>query len=542
MSDETQVLSALKLLCDTPHGTFKIHRDLSFQVLETLKLALSTTEHSTGSNNYQGGEMDPQTICHPTYSTSPNSKSPTSIEEAMSPTPIEERSDEGGSDEGQSDEGGSDEGQSDEGGSDEGESTVGRSDEGQSAEGESTEDQSNKGPHTNFINAVKTRLADLSEICRKTPSISAILAQMRLDAELLDEKIIFLQRGSSARALTDEDRLVRGLTQSFIAHNFTQWERSYGLKPRLEKIANAEAKGKKSCRGGKMASYLRDCGIQKKHHNMYRKGIQKGSNQILFRKSLEDLWRGAEKYATVPGVMALFSILEYVEFEKVPTVDLAQLAKCVDSSYGEVDIENTKAFSDWFGGMEREYDMIFNASALDDERSLGHETSCVDLTANSHELSTFSTVPTTAHVNQSSINYPNISINSHELSSFSTIPTFEHVNPCSINYPNMSINSHELSSFSTVPTFAQVDPCPINYPNVNINSHELSSISTYPNAVLDSHGLSARTGPGDSHQFPQDPNIFCLHSENSQDPRSSYSIFPETPRSSPSPMPNAISC
>lgn len=411
-------------------------------------------------------------------------------------------------------------------------------------------------PFVMLINSVKQRLPCILEFCRSKTSLSDIL-QNEQEMQFADKRVDHLKQVDGNKTPSEEQKLLKGLSQLSLARQFTAWEVKSGWQSRADTLYNkihaagAEEKNVAihSKGAGKMTRFVREHGYPSSDHNVVRKGIQRGIAQLLFLKSMEEVSITPAQKEAIQGILALVTIFEHASFQSIPILELPALAKSFlkehDSNDNmDVSLMTEQEISKWFENMTGDFEMISqttkrgrrdqlqtmnasshvaNGSAVldthpqhEDRPSNNSENSnyqtnpAVYPSINSHELTTFSTLPRIESNSQRMPSYSSFiefqarpgevgmlpNTGSHDLAQFSrntndaTYILTRNSNSCS--------ESHELSLFSRAPSRVSTRPhllvpslCsafPSNVPSQfstfqtapNVHSHELSSFSTIP--------------------------------------------------------------
>ncbi|KAB8257978.1 hypothetical protein BDV32DRAFT_76978 [Aspergillus pseudonomiae] len=334
-------------------------------------------------------------------------------------------------------------------------------------------------PSTKLIKLVTKRLPCIVQFCKSKASLSDIL-QNEQELQFADKRIDHLKQVDGNKTPSEEQKLLKGLSQLSLAEQFTAWETENGWKSRLDtlydkiRVARTEDQnGTVSVKcAGKMTRFIREHGYPESDHNVVRKGIQRGISQLLFLKSMEEVSTTPIQKRAVRGILAVVTVFEAASFQSISFLELRPLGeallngdKGVDTLVLEHDV------SKWFENMIGDFEMISQTTKRGrrDPLRTTHTPSHVP-SLNSHELTTFSTLPQVESNNQrmqlhsSFIGFqarpgeagvlPNTG--SHDLAQFSRSTTNANCvltgnsNPCS--------ESHELSLFSRGPSSVSAQP------------------------------------------------------------------------------------
>lgn len=125
---------------------------------------------------------------------------------------------------------------------------------------------------------------------------------------------IILNKLMANKTPSDEQKLLRGLSQMSLAQEYTAWERERRRRPRAELLYNrirrassaaapAQPMGPKC--SGRISRFVRDQKYPQTDQNV-RKAIQRGTIQMAFRSFLlADFLRDHRHQIAIPGIVAL---------------------------------------------------------------------------------------------------------------------------------------------------------------------------------------------------------------------------------------------
>ncbi|CAG8092089.1 unnamed protein product [Penicillium salamii] len=279
-----------------------------------------------------------------------------------------------------------------------------------------------------LIKAATRHVPELVEFCKLKASLSEVL-QSEQEMQFADKRIDHLKQVDGNRSPSNEQKLLKGLSQLSLAHQFTIWEEERGWKPRADMLfdkfqaasqeAGNQLKGAKC--SGKISRFVRDHGYPEADHNVVRKGIQRGTIQMVFRRLMCETFPIPEQHAAIEGIVALLTIFEYSLFQSLSIRELPVLTnlwvkdnvKYWNPSVSSCDNPTTSTFSSfrvlskWFKNMTVDFEMISRNNKRTRPKTplIGLETDTAgqirdcqsDSTAypstESHDLSSFSTFP-----------------------------------------------------------------------------------------------------------------------------------------------------
>ncbi|KAJ6142235.1 hypothetical protein N7497_011334 [Penicillium chrysogenum] len=478
---EAEVLSALKLLRDTPSDILNTHRDLALRTLTQIGRAINAhwiEDEAPDRVNVGvlGGRHRDATVLeaqHPQSDTFSVSSTPSQESDASS-LPGHELS--------------------------------------MSSSRTSLESTTRKRkrqatkdlPSVALIGAAKKSLPRILEFCKSNASLSEIL-QTEQEMQFADKRIDHLKQIDGNKTPSEEQKVLKGLSQLSLAQQFTDWETAQGWKPRADILYDGfGALPPKTA--GKMTRFAREHGYPEPDHNVVRKGIQRGTNQLLFLKLLNDNSTSADQKDAVSGILALVTTFEYSLFQALSVSELPTLAKSLlqefDSSEVIIDSQSdqrnvvlvsARYISQWFKNLSGDFEIISQMRRRH-THSLAHLTSsqtadgpvgsaCARPVDSQSEAD--GEPDTTSNCQPSDVGYP--SMNSHELTTFSTFPRAE-------QNPQRSQTNPSFMQLQQIPEEVEIMPNPrshdlaqfsrnitdVGYPSMN--SHELTTFSTFPRA------------------------------------------------------------
>lgn len=307
--------------------------------------------------------------------------------------------------------------------------------------------------HSKLMKATKRRLPGVLQLCKSKTSLSEIL-QNEQEMQFADKRIDHLKQVDGNLSPSDEQKLLKGLSQLSLARQFTLWETERGWKARAdtlyERIQAARNGAKDQLNGakcrGKISRFVRDHGYPDADHNVVRKGIQRGTMQMVFRRLLNDVFAAPEHNPVVEGLLALVTIFEYSLFQNISISELPILTNLLFNEYESnsnatasssndnltFNVTSTREISQWFHNMSDDFEMISRNTKRVQQGGSTRRPGALAATGQGQSCQPDVTV------------FPNI--NSHELASFSTVPSNapngEEIDPS----PNET--SHDLAHFS----------------------------------------------------------------------------------------------
>lgn len=408
-------------------------------------------------------------------------------------------------------------------------------------------------PSAALVEAAKARLPRILDLCKSKASLSEIL-QTEQEMQFADKRVDHLKQVDGNKTPSDEQKLLKGLSQLSFAQQFTDWELSRGWKPKADTLygqsqsVEVETQATSAKSTGKMGRFIREHDYPKSDHNVVRKGIKKGLNQMVFLRLLKDKLISSGHEEAVKGIIALTTIFQYASFQNLSILEFPILVNSLlhENNNSEF-IRGAQIISPWFENMSGDFEMISqttkrgrrdtitlanvptshivnwpsdagtrerslnNLSGLDERSVRERNIDAAQPSLASHELTSFSTFPSreSTHTRRPS-NPPFVDIRytpertevlptarSHDLAQFSKNTN----NDCTMtNASESHLMSHDLSLFSTVPStssFQQTLDVPrtcsaliIDRPNPfpgfqdtpQAVSHEISSFSTATNS------------------------------------------------------------
>ncbi|KAF7589589.1 hypothetical protein BBP40_004049 [Aspergillus hancockii] len=221
-------------------------------------------------------------------------------------------------------------------------------------------------PSAKLIKLVKERLPCILEFCKSKSSLSDIL-QNEQELQFADKRVDHLKQVDGNKTPSEEQKLLKGLSQLSLAEQFTTWETKHGWKCRADilydKIRVVGTKDKNGairakC-AGKMSRFVREHGYPKSDHNVVRKGIQRGITQLLFLKSMQEISATPIQKRAVRGILALVTIFEPASFQSIPIFELPTLARALLEGHdGDVTLVSERDISKWFENMTGDFEMV----------------------------------------------------------------------------------------------------------------------------------------------------------------------------------------
>ncbi|OQD78973.1 hypothetical protein PENANT_c068G01329 [Penicillium antarcticum] len=361
-----------------------------------------------------------------------------------------------------------------------------------------------KSHSVQLLQRVKERLSHILDFSKQKVSLSEILHDEQ-ETQYRDKRVDHLKQVDGNKTPNNEQKLLKGLSQISLAQQFTAWERKRGWKPKIDELydnlqqasTNAEYQHIGNNRSGKIARYIREYGYPQSDHNVLKKGISRGVNQLLFERLTNEALKDQDGHAAVQGVVAMVTIFEYGQFQCLKPADLPQIIALLVGEKERVFEDAAKDISVWFEHISSDFQLISrnpgrsmqevqvqnnlthplvtareadtysstqNTARSSEAHAQSFQSNCTVFPRMSpHELSSFSTIPQNGHD----------ALKQHANASFSTV-RFEEPAPVSAQ----STATHELAEFSTVPNHITHDYTGLSFPD--IIPHELASISTNP--------------------------------------------------------------
>ncbi|GMG16856.1 unnamed protein product [Aspergillus oryzae var. brunneus] len=497
---ETEVISALNLLCNTPGDILNAHRHLALQTLVQIGRLLNTSrnenehllhgidvEHGNGSSE---NAVIPKTVIPQTDASSEIIDLPVHAKDSIN-LPV----------------------------------TVSGSEPAVLSKTNSSENTTKKrkretireSPFAKLTRLVAKRLPNIIQFCESKASLSDIL-QNEQELQFADKRVDHLKQVDGNKTPSEEQKLLKGLSQLSLAEQFTAWEIENGWKSRVDtlydeiRVARTEGQnGTVSARcAGKMTRFVREHGYPESDHNVVRKGIQRGITQILFLRSMEEVSTTPIQKRATRGILALVTIFEAASFQTISNLELQALGEALlKGNEGDKTLMLVHDVSKWFENMTGDFKMISQTTKRGrrDPLQTTHAPSHVP-SINSHELTTFSTLPRVESNSQGMPLHPSLiefqarpggagmlpNAGSHDLAQFSRNTT--NANCVLTGNPNPYSESHELSLFSRGPSSVSAQsqlprqplcssfPSDVSRPSQTFRQsptpHEGSSIPTIP--------------------------------------------------------------
>ncbi|KAJ5183232.1 hypothetical protein N7492_000848 [Penicillium capsulatum] len=309
-----------------------------------------------------------------------------------------------------------------------------------------------------LLKTLKKRLPQIIEFSKQETSLSEIL-QNEQQRQYTDKRVDHLKQVEGNKTPCDSDKLLKGLSQISFARQFTAWESGRGWKPRIDelfdkiRLSSTTSENKKiGKKNGNITRYVKDHGYPQEDQNVVSGGIKKGISQLLFQKLLADSLSVPEPNSAVDGILALATIFEFQQFQRLAHDELPQLIQLLreedntmekaTSSEDDLDkstLHSVQEISTWFRNMSSDFELIPRRTEQQNQ--------------------------TETHLMQ-----PNVSVFSH-LDSPGLTSTLQH---------NESSEEELYSSFPTAQDNLS------DFLSSNTASHDLAEFSTYPNRVLGS--------------------------------------------------------
>ncbi|CAP99937.1 hypothetical protein EN45_002480 [Penicillium chrysogenum] len=364
-------------------------------------------------------------------------------------------------------------------------------------------------PSIQLLRRVKQRLSHILEFSKKQVSLSEILHDEQ-ETQYRDKRVDHLKQVDGNKTPSNEQKLLKGLSQISLAQQFTQWERKWGWKAKVDELydnlqrASTNAKYQQHIgnnRSGKITRYIRDYGYPQSDHNVLKKGISRGVNQLLFERLTSDAFKDQDGHAAVQGVVAMATIFEYGQFQCLKLADLPQIIALLLEEKENVFVDAAKDISVWFKNISSDFQLISRNPGRSMQKVQAQNNHTQPLVT-AREAGTYSSDQNNARSSETHAQSFQSNgtvfqrMSPHELSSFSTVPQNGHdalkqhasFSAVRVDDPapgsTQSTATHELAEFSTVPNHVTHDYTGLSFPE--IIPHELASISTNPRATPNS--------------------------------------------------------
>ncbi|RDH30850.1 hypothetical protein BDQ94DRAFT_161042 [Aspergillus welwitschiae] len=367
----------------------------------------------------------------------------------------------------------------------------------------------------NLIESVKQKLPSVWKFCKDHASLLDIL-ENEYELQFADKRVDHLKQVDGNKTPSEEQKLLKGLSQLSLAQQFTAWQIEHGWKPMIdtlyEKIRAVGAKDKTAATGraGRMTQFVRDHGYPKSDQNVVRKGIRRGIIQHLFLKIMHEVSTTPVQKGAVQGMLARATIFEHVLFQNIPIEELSSLAKSLLKDYDgnsetmegarsndtEFTFVSEHEISEWFEMMTKDFELVSHAPKRGRRNPPQYTSHVANESVDAQPW----------HDDRPSNNSENLSrqanatvypgIDSHELTTFSTLPRAESnsqrmpLQSSFMEYQARSeedrmlsnTGSHDLAQFSRNTSDAN---CVLtSNSNSRGQSHELSLFSRLPSSVL----------------------------------------------------------
>ncbi|CAI7577195.1 unnamed protein product [Penicillium glandicola] len=183
-----------------------------------------------------------------------------------------------------------------------------------------------------LIMAATRRVPEIGKFCKRKASLAEVL-QNEQEMQFADRRIDHLKQVDGNRTPSNEQKLLKGLSQLSLAHQFTIWEKERGWKPRadvlFDKVQAASKEARNQLKGakcnGKISRFVRDHGYPGADHNVVQKGIQRGTIQMVFCRLMCETFPTSKRHAAIEGIVALLTIFEYYFFQSLTICELPVL-------------------------------------------------------------------------------------------------------------------------------------------------------------------------------------------------------------------------
>ncbi|KAJ5504624.1 hypothetical protein N7463_007498 [Penicillium fimorum] len=360
-----------------------------------------------------------------------------------------------------------------------------------------------------LLQRVKQRLSHILDFSKQQASLSEILHGEQ-ETQYRDKRVDHLKQVDGNKTPSNEQKLLKGLSQISLAQQFTAWERKRGWKAKVDELydnlqqasANVDYQQIRNNRSGKIVRYIRDHGYPQSDHNVLKKGISRGVNQLLFERLMSDACVDQDGHAAVHGVVAMVTIFEYGQFQCLKLADLPQIIALLLEEKEKVFADAAKEISVWFVHISSDFQLISRnpGRSMQKVQAQNNHTQPLVTAREADAYSAAQNNASEAHAQSFQFNgtvFPRMS--PHELSSFSTVPQNgstvpqngqdaleQHANASfsAVRFDDSALAStqstaiHELAEFSTVPNHVTHDYTGLSF--ADVIPHELSSISTNP--------------------------------------------------------------
>ncbi|KAH1405773.1 hypothetical protein KXX22_001350 [Aspergillus fumigatus] len=367
-----------------------------------------------------------------------------------------------------------------------------------------------------LIKSVKQQLPSVLKFCKDNTSLSDIL-QNKQEMQFADKRVDHLKQVDGNKTPSNEQKLLKGLSQLSLAQQFTAWETEHGWKSKVDtlyKEIQALGAGDRTAatgRAGRMTQFIRDHRYPKSDQNVVRKGIKRGIIQHLFLKLMQQVSTTPVQKRAVQGILARATIFEHALFQSIPILELPSFAKSLLKDYdgnfetmegarsSDTDIAfiSEHEISEWFENMIGDFEMISQTTKRGRRNPL----------QNTHAPS---------HVTNESVNAPP---QQDDRPSDNSANSSRQAN--ATVYP--SIDSHEVVTFSTLP-------------RAELNSQRIPLQSSFMEFQdrSEEDGMLPNTGSHDLAQFSRntsDANLVLTSNSNSCSQSHELSIFSRLPSS-----------
>ncbi|KAF4764172.1 hypothetical protein HAV15_001190 [Penicillium sp. str.  len=341
-------------------------------------------------------------------------------------------------------------------------------------------------PATRLLQRVQQRLPEVQKFSKRKATLSGIL-QNEQQIQFADKRVDHLKQIDGNKTPSEEQKLLRGLSQISLARQFTDWELERGWKSKASLQYDAIHNNSKNMKSrGKISRFIRDNEYPRSDENVVAKGIQRGITQVVFSKLLHDVLKNTEHEHNIQGIVVLITVFEYSLFQSLTISELpvlinllleernekSAIATPMGKSFSKSVIASVGDISKWFQDMCCDFELISRKATREKEPDqVGMNQQQPDVATRQLDLDFSSR----HYAHQSEFNEDRCqpsrpvatNIGSHELTSFSTLF------PDDLNDPGEPPNPSALESRqnqSEVRTALDT-------------SHDLAQFSRYSNNV-----------------------------------------------------------
>ncbi|KAJ5249323.1 hypothetical protein N7505_007247 [Penicillium chrysogenum] len=374
---EAEVLSALKLLCDTPREIIHLHRELAFetwrQVGTNLDIAWERFDAVTNERDVEravtlsvGVTGPPRSSFRGDLSANPTDAIDLAVEGFHRTQRQRKR--------------------------------------------QRIEDDYPKDDHlTKILQMVQQRLPEMQAFSKRNTTLYGIL-QIEQHTQFTDKRVDHLKQIDGNKTPSDEQKLLRGLSQISLAQQFTNWEMEHGFKSKASMQYDAILKSSKLVRSrGNISRFIRNRRYPPSDESVVSKGIQRGIVQMVFSGLLQNVLKDTEFENNIQGIMALVTIFHYSLFQ---ALKISELPAFINLLLGECKEKDTAAtmrgnglsksviasvgdFSKWFRDISSDFELISSSCHSTRHREPRQNQSEVGqpLTTIFHDLAQFAVYP-----------------------------------------------------------------------------------------------------------------------------------------------------